>query len=76
MPRIPTPRLPLPAFDLSHFDATALARIDEKVVAVARDAAYVSIGFGVLAFQQAQVRRREIEKAVGGLVRTVTGQAK
>ena len=27
-----------------------------------KDAAYITIGFGVLAFQKAQVRRREIEK--------------
>ena len=30
------------------------------VARVAEDAAYVTIGFGVLAFQKAQVRRREI----------------
>ena len=76
MPRLPMPRLPLPAFDLSHLDVGALARLDDRVVAVVRDAAYVSIGFGVLAFQQAQVRRRELEKTVGGLLRTVAGQAK
>lgn len=76
MSRIPIPRLPVPAFDLSHLDATSLANIDDRIVTAARDAAYVTIGFGVLAFQQAQVRRREIEKVVGGLVRTVTGQAK
>lgn len=29
---------------------------------LARDAAYVSIGFGVLGFQKLQVRRRELEK--------------
>ena len=76
MSRIPIPRLPLPAFDLSRLDATSLAAIDDRIVTAARDAAYVTIGFGVLAFQQAQVRRREIEKVIGGLVRTVTGQAK
>ena len=27
-----------------------------------KDAAYVAVGFGVLAFQKAQVRRRELEK--------------
>ena len=27
-----------------------------------KDAAYITIGFGVLAFQKAQVRRRELEK--------------
>ena len=32
----------------------------------------VAIGFGVLAFQQGQVRRRELEKAVSGIVRSLT----
>jgi hypothetical protein len=31
-----------------------------------KDAAYITIGFGVLAFQKAQVRRREIEKQLEG----------
>lgn len=31
-----------------------------------RDAAYVAVGFGVLAFQKAQVRRRELEKQFEG----------
>jgi DNA anti-recombination protein RmuC len=30
-----------------------------------KDAAYVAVGFGVLAFQNAQVRRRELEKQLG-----------
>lgn len=64
----PIPRLPAAAFDLS--------RLDDRIATAARDAAYVTIGFGVLAFQRAQVRRREVEKAVAGLVRTVAGQAK
>lgn len=29
------------------------------------EAVYVAVGFGVLAIQQAQVRRREIERLVG-----------
>lgn len=29
---------------------------------LARDVFYVSVGFGVLAFQKAQVRRRELHK--------------
>lgn len=75
-----------PSFDLSHFDLRALGDLDDKVVAVARDAAYIAIGFGVLTFQQAQVRRREIERAVtsgiengrsqiSGLIRTVSGRS-
>ena len=49
-----------PAFDFSGLDASKLAGLDDKVVAAVRDAAYITIGFGVLAFQQAQVRRREV----------------
>ena len=49
-----------PNFDFSGLDASKLAGLDDKLVGAARDAAYITIGFGVLAFQQAQVRRREI----------------
>jgi hypothetical protein len=31
---------------------------------LARDTAYVVVGFGVLGFQRAQVRRREVQKRV------------
>lgn len=30
------------------------------------DAAYVAVGFGVLAFQRAQVRRRQLERLLEG----------
>ena len=30
-----------------------------------QDAAYVSLGFGLLAFQKVQVRRRELERLLG-----------
>lgn len=36
------------------------------VTSTLRDAAYVAVGFGVLAFQKAQVRRRELEKQFEG----------
>ncbi len=34
----------------------------QDLAKVAQDAAYVAVGLGVLGFQRAQVRRREIEK--------------
>jgi len=49
-----------PSVDISGLDASRLADTNEKLVAAVRDAAYVTVGFGVLALQQAQVRRREI----------------
>jgi pantothenate kinase len=33
-----------------------------ELIDAARDAAYAAIGFGVLSFQRAQVRRRELER--------------
>ena len=60
-------KLNLSKLDPSKLDLSKLAidvdlpKVDtERVVAVLRDAAYVVIGFGVLTFQQAQVRRREL----------------
>lgn len=35
------------------------------------DAAYASVGFAVLAVQQAQVRRRELERQLAALAETV-----
>lgn len=34
----------------------------EELPKLVRDAAYVAVGFGVLAMQKAQVRRRELER--------------
>jgi hypothetical protein len=34
---------------------------------VVKDAAYVSIGLGVIAFQRMQVRRNELQKVLGGV---------
>jgi hypothetical protein len=64
-------RLDLSRFDLSRLDLGKLdprahlpaGQGDEvagKIAALARDAAYVVIGFSVLTVQQAQVRRREL----------------
>ena len=39
--------------------------VDELTEAV-KDAAYVSVGLGVLAFQRLQVRRNELTKAMSG----------
>lgn len=61
-------RITLPSIDLSDFD---LRHLDHKVVTVARDAAYIAIGFSVLAFQRAQVRRVEAQKTAGKLVGSV-----
>ncbi len=43
-------------------NTTSLTGVD-RVVDTAKDVAYIAIGFGVLAFQRAQVRRQELTKA-------------
>ncbi|MCY7298244.1 MAG: hypothetical protein LH616_03410 [Ilumatobacteraceae bacterium] len=58
LPNFPT--INFSGFDFSGLDANRLAGLDDKLVGAVRDAAYITIGFGVLAFQQAQVRRREV----------------
>lgn len=67
LPEIKLPQVKLPTFpsvDFSALDANKLAGLDDKLVGAVRDAAYVTIGFGVLAFQQAQVRRREVVRGI------------
>ena len=49
-----------------------MARLQiDDVANLAKDAAYVSVGLGVIAFQRLQVRRNELEKAVGDRVKVV-----
>lgn len=60
MPSMPS----FPHIDLSGLDAAKLGELDDKVVGALRDAAYITIGFGVLTFQQVQVRRREVKAKV------------
>ena len=46
-----------------------MARLQlDDVTNAAKEAAYVSVGLGVIAFQRLQVRRNELEKALGTLV--------
>lgn len=60
MPAIKFPAAP--RIDLTHVDLHKVAeRINrDRAVQVAKDVVYTSVGFGILAFQKAQVRRQEI----------------
>jgi hypothetical protein len=50
-------------FDIRNFDIGNFGNFDIRKTAA--DAGYVTVGIGVLAFQQAQVRRRELQKRLG-----------
>ena len=64
--KIPNVKLPtIPSLDLTKIDAQAvLSRLPhiptDRAVEMAKDAAYTTVGFGVLAFQKTQVRRQEV----------------
>lgn len=55
--RLPAWKVPVVDIDLSEID---LPHIAEKATEYGKEALYVTVGSGVLAFQQLQVRRREM----------------
>ncbi len=73
------PSIDFSSLDLSKFDINELRKVDvskfvpnvdlsaidtDKLTTAVRDAAYITVGFGVLAVEQAQVRRRQLVKAI------------
>lgn len=68
--KLPEFKLPeLPDFKLPEVPDVKLPEVDiqdiaEKAARLAKDAMYVTVGAGVLAFQRAQVQRRALQKAV------------
>ncbi len=80
MPAIKFPTLP--HIDLTKVDLTKVAAKfrsasskTEPVIRFAKDAAYVTVGVGVLTFQKTQVRRREITTAVKDSMPKITNEA-
>jgi hypothetical protein len=61
LPKISFPHVTLPGLDLTHVDVRKGA---ERVATLSKDLAYVTVGTGVLAAQQLQVRRREVTAAL------------
>jgi len=79
--KIPNVKFPtIPSIDLTKFDAQALlSRIPriptDRAVEMAKDAAYTTVGFGVLAFQKTQVRRQEVMAEVQAKLPGVVDEA-
>lgn len=67
MPEFKLPEFDLPKFDMPRFDMPST----ERMVDVARDAAYVGVGVAVVTAQKADERRREMTDAVADGVRRV-----
>jgi hypothetical protein len=47
----------------------------DDVASAVKDAAYVSVGLGVIAFQRLQVRRNELAKAMAELTERLSGRS-
>jgi hypothetical protein len=60
--------------DLTNFDVAPAARrarnvsytVAQRSVGIAKDATYVGVGLGLLAYQRAQVQRRQVERTLRG----------
>lgn len=80
LPKVSLPSVSIPSIhslDLTKVDLSnvkSAVKFDEIVesapVRAVRDAGYTVVGFGVLAFQKAQVRRREITEALKSRMNT------
>lgn len=57
LPKFELPKFDLPKFDVDSFDLPA---IDDKLTAALRDAAYITVGLGVVAVERAQARRQQL----------------
>ena len=79
--KIPNVKFPtIPSIDLTKIDAQALlSRIPhiptDRAGELAKDAAYTTVGFGVLAFQKTQVRRQEVMAEVQAKLPGVVDEA-
>ena len=87
MMRMATPNFKLPSFEIPGIDLTKLdmkknieaardntKRAVEIATNLTKDVAYVTVGSGVLAFQQVQVRRRELAAAIQSRIPSNLGE--
>jgi hypothetical protein len=68
LPKFDIPKFDIPGIDLTHFDVKknieTARKNAERLVNFTKDAAYVTVGSGVLTMQQVQVRRRELTASI------------
>lgn len=62
LPHVDVPQIKLPHVNLPHVDLPSIKADAIPGLVQARDLGYTAVGFAVLGFQKAQVRRREIEE--------------
>lgn len=67
LPRLDPTHIDLTDLDLAaavHTMASATTTIADRAVALAKDATYVTVGFGMLGLQRAHAIRRRIEQTL------------
>jgi hypothetical protein len=82
LPSFQIPSFEMPGIDLTKFDmkknietaVDSTKRAVEMATNLSRDVTYVTVGSGVLAFQQVQVRRREFAAAVSSRIPSSVGE--
>jgi hypothetical protein len=60
LPTVTIPKVTIPKVTLPKITVPSMPTIDERLTSALRDAAYITVGIGVLAVQQADARRRDL----------------
>ena len=71
LPKFELPKFDLPKFDLPKFETPELPLDADRVVGIARDAAYAGVGVAVVTVQKLDAQRRELTDQISAQVRKV-----
>jgi hypothetical protein len=71
LPEFELPKFDLPKFELPKFATPELPVDADRVVGIARDAAYAGVGVAVVTVQKLDAQRRELTDQISAQVRKV-----
>jgi hypothetical protein len=71
LPKFELPKFDLPKFELPKFATPELPVDADRVVGIARDAAYAGVGVAVVTVQKLDAQRRELTDQISAQVRKV-----
>jgi hypothetical protein len=74
MPSINLPTIDFPSIDFSRLDLSALRDID--VAKYVTDAAYITVGLGVVAVEKAQARRQQLVTTITEFTKVASDQVR
>ena len=73
LPKVDLPKVDLPKMDLPKFELPELPVDADRMIDLARDAAYAGVGVAVVTVQKLDAQRRELTDQVTAQVRKVVG---